>query len=195
MIGPVQLLVVGFEQPDFRGEVLDRLRSLREHDVVRVIDILLVYKDADGALDTRQISDLSDQEAQELGAIAGALIGLGIAAGGVGAAGGTAEGETGTNGGEDAATARETGDERAADAARLWADEAALAEEDLVDVLAEIPPDTAVAIALLEHRWALPLREAIIGAGGFPILDTWVHPRDLVEVGLLAAAEAEQALS
>jgi hypothetical protein len=27
------------------------------------------------------------------------------------------------------------------------------------------------------------------------VLDSWVHPRDLVEVGLLAAAEAEQSLS
>ena len=62
-------------------------------------------------------------------------------------------------------------------------------------MLEEIPPDTAVAIALLEHRWAIPLREAIVRAGGFPILDTWVHPRDLVEVGLLAAEEAEQSLS
>ncbi len=179
MIGPVQLLVVGFEEPNFRGEVLDRLRSLREHDVVRVIDILLVHKDAEGALETRQISDLSEQEAQELGATAAALIGLGAAAGGAGPDGGT-----GADGGAEAAE----------DAARLWASEAALAEEDLVDVLSEIPPDTAVAIALLEHRWALPLREAILGAVGFPILDTWVHPRDLVEIGLLAAAEAEQAL-
>jgi uncharacterized membrane protein len=166
MVGPVQLLVVGFEQPDFKGEVLTHLRSLREHELVRVIDILLVHKDAEGELHTRQISDLSEDEAQELGAVAGALIGLGAAAG---------------------------GDEEAA--ARLWSAEDGLTEEDLIDVLAEIPPDTAVAIALLEHRWAIPLREAIISAGGFPILDTWVHPRDLVEVGLLAAAEAEQALS
>jgi uncharacterized membrane protein len=166
VVGPVQLLVVGFEQPDFKGEVLAHLRSMREHDLVRVIDILLVHKDAEGELHTRQITDLSEDEAQELGAVAGALIGLGAAAG---------------------------GDEEAA--ARLWSAEDGLSEEDLVDVLAEIPPDTAVAIALLEHRWAIPLREAIIAAGGFPILDTWVHPRDLVEVGLLAAAEAEQALS
>ena len=165
MIGPVQLLVVGFEQPDFKGEVLAQLQTLREHDLVRVIDILLVYKDAEGELETRQVSDLSAQEAQDLGALAGALIGLGAAAGG------DAEG-----------------------AARLWSAEDGLSEDDLVDVLAEIPPDTAVAIALLEHRWAIPLREAIIAAGGFPILDTWVHPRDLVEVGLLAAAEAEQSL-
>jgi uncharacterized membrane protein len=163
--GPVQLLVVGFEQPDFKGEVLAHLRSLREHDVVRVIDILLVYKDADGVLEQRQVSDLSEQEAQELGAVAAALIGLGVSAG---------------------------GDAEAA--AKLWSEEAGLAEEDLIDVLAEIPPDTAVAIALLEHRWAIPLREAIVAAGGFPILDTWVHPRDLVEVGLLVAAEAEQTL-
>lgn len=163
--GPVQLLVVGFEQPDFKGEVLAHLRDLREHDVVRVIDILLVYKDADGILERRQVSDLSEQEAQELGAVAAALIGLGASAGG-----------------------------DAEEAAKLWSEEAGLAEEDLVDVLDEIPPDTAVAIALLEHRWAIPLREAIVAAGGFPILDTWVHPRDLVEVGLLAAAEAEQTL-
>jgi hypothetical protein len=163
--GPVQLLVVGFEQPDFKGEVLAHLRNLREHDVVRVIDILLVYKDADGVLEQRQVSDLSEQEAQELGAVAAALIGLGASAGG-----------------------------DAEEAAKLWSEEAGLAEEDLIDVLAEIPPDTAVAIALLEHRWAIPLREAIVAAGGFPILDTWVHPRDLVEVGLLAAAEAEQTL-
>jgi uncharacterized membrane protein len=165
MIGPVQLLVVGFEQPDFHGEVLAHLQSVKEHDVVRVIDILLVHKDADGALETRQISDLSEREAQDLGAVAAALVGLGAAAGG------DAEG-----------------------AAALWSPDAGITEDDLVDVLAEIPPDTAVAIALLEHRWAIPLREAIIAAGGFPILDTWVHPRDLVEVGLLAAAEAEQAL-
>jgi uncharacterized membrane protein len=164
-MGPVQLLVVGFEQPDFKGEVLAHLQRLREHDLVRVIDILLVYKDSDGEVETRQISDLSEREAQDLGAIAAALIGLGEAAGG------DVEG-----------------------AARLWSAEDGLTEDDLVDVLAEIPPDTAVAIALLEHRWAIPLREAIIAAGGFPILDTWVHPRDLVEVGLLAAAEAEQAL-
>jgi uncharacterized membrane protein len=165
VVGPVQLLVVGFEQPDFKGDVLAHLRSLREHDLVRVIDILLVHKDADGELQTRQISDLSEREAQELGALAAALIGLGAAAG---------------------------GDDEGA--ARLWSAEDGLTEDDLVDVLGEIPPDTAVAIALLEHRWAIPLRDAIIAAGGFPILDTWVHPRDLVEVGLLAAAEAEQTL-
>jgi uncharacterized membrane protein len=163
VIGPVQLLVIGFEQPNFQGDVLAQLQSLREHDLVRVIDILVVHKDAEGAVATRQISDLSENEKQELGELVKALIGLGEVVGG------DPEG-----------------------AAALWSQEqAGLSEEDLIDVLAEIPPDTAVAIGLLEHRWAIPLRESIVAAGGFSILDTWVHPRDLVEVGLLAAAEAE----
>jgi uncharacterized membrane protein len=167
MIGPVQLMVVGFDQPDFKGEVLAHLERLKEQDVVRVIDILVAYRDAAGDLTTSQISDLSEAEAQDLGAVVKALIGLGEIAGG------DAEG-----------------------AAALWSGEqAGLSEADVLDVLEEIPNDTAVAIALLEHRWAIPLREAIIAAGGFPIIDTWVHPRDLVEVGLLAAAEAEQSLS
>jgi uncharacterized membrane protein len=162
MIGPVQLLVVGFQDPEFRGEVLAQLQTLREQDLVRVIDILVVNKDADGAVTTAQLTDLSEGEAQELGDVVKALVGLGEIAGG------DAEG-----------------------AAALWSQEDGLGEDELLDVLEEIPPSTAVAIALLEHRWALPLREAIVDAGGFPILDTWVHPRDLVEVGLLAAAEAE----
>jgi uncharacterized membrane protein len=162
MIGPVQLLVVGFQDPEFRGEVLAQLQTLREQDLVRVIDILVVNKDADGAVTTAQLTDLSEGEAQELGDVVKALVGLGEIAGG------DAEG-----------------------AAALWSQEDGLGEDELLDVLEEIPPSTAVAIALLEHRWALPLREAIVDAGGFPILDTWVYPCDLVEVGLLAAAEAE----
>lgn len=168
VIGPVQLLVVGFDQPNFQGEVLAELQSLKENDVVRVIDILVANKDAAGEVETVQISDLSANEAQELGEVVKALIGLGEIAGG------DPEG-----------------------AAKIWSsdEQPGLTEEDLLDVLAEIPPNTAVAIALLEHRWAIPMREAIVRAGGFPILDSWVHPRDLVEVGLLAAAEAEQSLS
>jgi hypothetical protein len=39
-IGPVQLLVLGFSQPDFRGEIIAELERLRESDLVQVIDSL-----------------------------------------------------------------------------------------------------------------------------------------------------------
>ena len=77
-IGPVQLLVLGFQHPDFHGEVIAELERLRESDTVRVIDSLAVYKDADGDIEVEHLSNLTEDEAIELGSKVGALIGLGI---------------------------------------------------------------------------------------------------------------------
>src|SRR4051812_6883145 len=77
-IGPVQLIVLGFPQPDFHGEIIDELERLRQSDTVRVIDALAVYKDADGELEAMHLSNLSEDEAIELGSMVGALVGLGF---------------------------------------------------------------------------------------------------------------------
>ena len=50
-IGPVQLLVLGFKQPDFHGEIRDELDRLRDNDLVRVIDALGVRKDPAGEVE------------------------------------------------------------------------------------------------------------------------------------------------
>jgi hypothetical protein len=50
--GPVQVLVVGFDHPSFSGEVLAELGRLREAGVVRLLDVLLVRRDDDGAFET-----------------------------------------------------------------------------------------------------------------------------------------------
>ena len=78
-IGPVQLLIVSFEKPDFQGEIIDELRRLRDNDVIRLIDALAVQKDMDGDLVALQWSDLSVEEAEGFGATVGALLGLGLA--------------------------------------------------------------------------------------------------------------------
>lgn len=57
------------------------------------------------------------------------------------------------------------------------------------DVADSIEPGSAAAIALIEHVWAFPLRAAIAKAGGVAVSDEWVHPLDLVEIGLLATDE------
>ena len=77
-IGPVQLIVLGFEHPEFHGEIIAELERLRESDTVRVIDALAVHKDADGEIEVAHLSNLSKDEAIELGSKVGALIGLGI---------------------------------------------------------------------------------------------------------------------
>src|SRR6516225_4737083 len=75
-IGPVQLIVLGFNHPNFHGEVIAELERLRESDTVRVIDALAVYKDADGELEVEHLSNLTQDEAIELGSKIAALIGL-----------------------------------------------------------------------------------------------------------------------
>jgi uncharacterized membrane protein len=167
-IGPVQLIVLGFNHPEFHGEIIAELERLRESDTVRVIDSLAVYKDAQGEIEVEHLSNLSTEEAVELGSKVGALIGLGI------------EGETGAEAGAAA------GAEAAADGVQVFDDEQAW------DVLEDIPNDSAAALILLEHHWAVPLRDAIARAGGFRISDGFISPLDLVEIGLVTAEEAEQ---
>jgi uncharacterized membrane protein len=165
-IGPVQLIVLGFREPDFHGEIIAELERLRESDTVRVIDSLVVYKDAEGELEVEHLSNLSADEAIELGTKIGALIGLGI------------EGEEGMEAGAVA------GAEAAAEGIDVFS------EEDAWDVLEDIPNDSAAALLLLEHHWAVPLRDAIARAGGFRISDGFISPLDLVAIGLLSADEA-----
>lgn len=168
-IGPVQLLVLGFSHPDFHGEVIEELERLKQSDTVRVIDAMAVYKDAAGDMEVAHLSNLSRDEAIELGSKIGALIGLGI------------EGEEGAEAGA------ELGAERAAEeGVNVFSDEEAW------DVLEDIPNDSAAALILLEHHWAVPLRDAIARAGGFRLSDGFISPLDLVEIGLVSAEEAQQ---
>ena len=59
-------------------------------------------------------------------------------------------------------------------------------------MIEDIPNDSAAALVLLEHHWAVPLRDAIVRAGGFRISDGFISPFDLVEIGLVSAKEAEE---
>jgi len=167
-IGPVQLIVLGFNHPDFHGEVIAELERLHENGMVRVIDSLAVYKDSGGDLEVEHLSNLTEAEAIEVGSKIGALIGLGI------------EGEEGMEAGT-AAGAEQAAEEgiNVFGGAEEW------------DVLEDIPNDSAAALILLEHHWAVPLRDAIARAGGFRISDGFISPLDLVEIGLMSAEEAK----
>ncbi|HEY3726590.1 MAG TPA: DUF6325 family protein [Solirubrobacteraceae bacterium] len=168
-IGPVQLLVVGFPtdkpHPQLRAEV-ERLRS---QPGIRLLDMMVVRKHEDGGIERLETSDLSDSEATELGAMVGALIGAGA---------GGAEGA-----------------ELGAEAGALAAAEGKSLAQDFWFVEDTLPTGTAAAVALIEHQWAIGLRDGIRNAGGSLIAESWIHPLDLVAIGLVSAEEAEQELS
>ena len=163
-LGPVQMLVLGFSEPNFTGKIAAELDRLREHEFVKIVDALVVQKDADGNITALQVSDLSQDEAIEMGEIAGALVGFGY---------GTDE-------------AVEAGAEAGAEA---MADGHLIPEEDAWYVADAIPNGSTAAIVLLEHLWAIPLRDAIVDAGGIALADEWIHAKDLIAVGVAAAAE------
>jgi uncharacterized membrane protein len=166
-VGPVQLLVIGFDRPDFHGEIVGELEELRRSGAVRVIDALAVHKDDDGAIEVQHLSSLTREEAIEVGSKVAALVGLGI------------EGEEGMH------AAAEIGvEDAAAHGIEVFTDEAEW------DVLEEIPNDSDAALILLEHRWAVPLRDAIARAGGYRVADGMVSPYDVLAIGLASAEEA-----
>jgi uncharacterized membrane protein len=161
----VQLLVIGFDEPEFKGEIREELERLRDSDIVRLIDAIVVRKDENGNIEKVHVSDLTTEQAEEFGATVGALIGLGFG-----------------------------GDEESMEAGAVLGaaagEQGEFLDENVWYVDDAIPNNSAAAVALLEHRWAIPLRGAIGRAGGFHLADAWVHPRDLVAIGLLAAEEA-----
>ncbi len=169
-IGPVQLIVLGFDHPEFHGEIKAELERLRETDTIRVIDALAAHKDSNGDVEVEHLSNLTRDEAIELGSVIGALIGLG---------------EDGEEGFEAGAVA----------GAELAAEEGiqpVTSDPDAWDILEGIPNDSAAALILIEHQWAVPLRDAVMRAGGFRVSDGFISPLDLVAVGLLTAEEAQQ---
>ena len=167
-IGPVQMIVLGFPHPDFHGAVIAELERLRASDTVKVIDALAVHKDDAGEIEVAHLSNLTDEEAVEFGTVVGALIGLGI------------EGEEGLEAGAEA------GAQAAADGVEVFSDEEAW------DVLEQIPNGSAAAVILLEHTWAIPLRDAIAEAGGYRIDDGFISPLDLVALGMVSAEESQR---
>jgi uncharacterized membrane protein len=163
--GPVQLLVLAFDRTQFSGEIMPELERLKEQGTVRLIDLIFVRKQ-DGEVETIQASDLSTDEAEEFGALVGALIGAGMG-----------EDET-------VAAGLELG-------AAAGADGHVIDENEVWYLADAIPEGTSAAVALLEHLWAIPLRDKIIAAGGAVLADAWVHPADLIAVGAAARAASE----
>jgi hypothetical protein len=140
-IGPIQMYVISFEKPEFKGRIAEELEALRVAGVVRIVDSLAVVKDAGGDLMTARWSDLQETDQIPAGSVIGGLLGLEMAAEGPVDAGAVVR-----------AVAAEQPDEAGRETLRAMFD--------------DVPRGGAVILLLIEHRWALPLAGAVQGAGG-----------------------------
>ena len=62
-IGPVEYLELAFPGNQFKGEILPALQDLVERDIIAIIDLVIVKKDADGTITIAELSEMPESEA------------------------------------------------------------------------------------------------------------------------------------
>jgi hypothetical protein len=140
-LGPLEYLVVGFEGNRFTGQILPELRAAHDKGIIRVIDLLLILKDENGNTAVMELSDLSSDEAEQFGPVAGDLHQI-------------------------------------------------LEPDDVEATANAIPNNSSAAFLLIEHSWAVGLKEAILNAGGIPLAGGLVAPAVVQMLEAELAAEA-----
>ena len=75
VLGPVDYLVVEFpaDKADFSGEMAKELSALVDRGLVRVLDLLILRKDADGSVEVAELHELDDSNVGQLRALEGEL--------------------------------------------------------------------------------------------------------------------------
>ena len=167
-IGPIQYLVFGVRTEDQQKEVVQRLRSASERGTIRLIDLAYIRKTEDGSLQQGRMSGLSEEEQRKFGTVARALVGIGAT---------TEYHRTGGKFGGGAFL-----DEFGESVQEI--------KERIYEAAQDLPPGAACAIALIEHRWLLEVKEQMEQKGVVILTQGLVRPRSLVMLGAeLQAAE------
>jgi uncharacterized membrane protein len=148
-LGPLHLIVIGFRghDDDFKGKVprafraAHALRAAHRHGDVRVLDMLLIRKDASGSIHQLQVSELGEQERAFAGCLAGGVLGLSSES--------PLRAKPAATYGVLAVAEHEFG----------------LSEAELRECTRDIPMGGAAAIVLVEQLWVVRLKDAIDDAG------------------------------
>lgn len=169
-LGPIHLVVMGLPNENLTGRIAKELQAASEAGSIRVLDALAIQKQQDGTVVSLGASDLTPDQRIAYGAIVGGLLGYG-AAGEEGA-------EVGAEMGAAAFADRNFG----------------MSRNDIQAIAQDIPAGTTGVLVLFEHRWAIPLKEAMQDAGGMVLAQGIVRPEALIGLGAVLA-EADVAAS
>jgi len=167
--GPIQLLVIVFEDPDFHNQIGLELNSVMDKGIIRLIDFLFLWKDRDGSVVSMAATELDEKERIHFGAFIGGLMGFGA------------------GGKEGAAAGMEVG---ALAAAR---ENYGITDNDILEITEAIPENTTAAVLIIEHLWAKNLNQAISEAGGVLVSQGILTPELLTLVGKEFAEAAKSA--
>lgn len=157
--GPIQLLVILFENPDFNNRINLELNSVLDKGIIRLIDLIFLWKDRDGNVVFKAATELDEKERFDFGSFIGGLMGFG--------AGGKEGAEAGMKAGAMAAAREDYG----------------ITDNDILEITEAIPGNTAAAVFIIEHLWAKNLNQAISEAGGVLVSQGILTPELLTLVG------------
>jgi uncharacterized membrane protein len=75
-MGPLEFVVIGCKGHQFTREIVPELNSIQDKGLIRVVDLLFVRKDVNGAVTVLEVHDLKDEELAAFGSIKEELMGL-----------------------------------------------------------------------------------------------------------------------
>jgi predicted double-glycine peptidase len=140
--GPLQLVNVRFDSRIFPYDVLGKMNAILNRDLIRPIAYVVLIKDQDGNVGVLEGGDIAEDEAVEIDAVIGHLIGLGV-------------------GGPDIAK------EYAGIVGKRAAENTfGFSEKDLQGIAEALLPDRSALIFILEHIWIKKIKEVLSSYGG-----------------------------
>ena len=155
MVGPLQLVVVGFDDDKYARDIILEIKKLRKEKIIRLFDLLYLFKHQDGTISFKEVSDLQAEEQREFGTLLKSLLGW---------------------------VARDVEHEDADEvAASLGSaeDEFGVSESELQQLADRIPDGSSGIMVVFEHAWARGFKEAVIENGGVVRAQGMINPDTL----------------
>jgi uncharacterized membrane protein len=164
MLGPLQLVVIGFDEDKYARDIILEIKSLRKAKTIRLFDLLYVFKHADGTIDSKEVTDLQDEEQREFGTLLRSLVGLSK---------------------EDL---EHDDAEEVAESLDSSADQFGFSDTEIKDLADRIPNNSSAILVIFEHTWARRVKAAMLNAGGY------VRAQGLIDPATLETAKNELAV-
>lgn len=165
-IGPVQLISIGFDRDaNFEGRIIDELAKLESERTIRVLDVLFIARDTD----SEDTVVLEHPDAEDMGAIVGALLGFEFD-------------------GDDAPAPGEGGESEQ--------HAFGFSKAEIQQMASGLGPGESAGVLLIEHVWARDLKRAFRDAGGRLLGEGFLTPETIraVEPELAAMSDAIAAM-
>jgi hypothetical protein len=147
------MLLVALDDPGGSDGLIEELSALHRREIVRVIDLVLVAREPDGAIRARGRTELSDVEAEEIRRFVGDALGF------------------------------ETGDRDFGPALGWEGGSVLLGAVDVRLIARDLYPGRAALAIVFEHRWATHLGQLLHGRGVRLLEDDVLTPQLLTGIG------------